>query len=200
MNSLLLIDLIDCLAGAGNRFYTKALRHLELPVGFHHIYHRIMHALSHSTAIVPRTRYHATDITPAPGIKKETRRPVGPLYHNTRARTRSRPSLCQLPTFSTRNKTSNRSASITRLRDQDTWRVCTFELLKQIIRRLYFTGFNARLAFVCPHVIIILIIPHWARDSFASITVRGRQGVRESLIKNVEKPRQGNKYACFYAI
>lgn len=68
MDSLLLIDLIDCLAGARNRFCTKAQRRLELPVGFR-IYHRIMHALSHSTAIVPRTRYRATDITPALGIK-----------------------------------------------------------------------------------------------------------------------------------
>jgi len=42
-----------------------------------------MHALSHSTVAVPCTRYCATDITPAPGIKGDS---VGPLYHNTRAR------------------------------------------------------------------------------------------------------------------
>lgn len=112
MSGLLLIDLIDCLAGARNEFCTDTkparLRHLELPVGFHHIYHPY-----HARTFTLYRDYAAhairsMDITPTLGIKRDS---IDPLYHDTRVRTCWWPSLCQLPTFPTRNNTYNSSTT-----------------------------------------------------------------------------------------
>lgn len=186
MSGLLLIDLIDCLAGAGNEFCTDTKRRTTPFRVTRWLFTTsitcIMHALSHSTAAVPRTRYRATDITPAPGIKGDSRtRCVSPLCHNTRARTRcgDRP-YASYPHFQPGTRLtvvlpSVLQASSTRL---PAARALSSYSSRSFVDYTYFTDLSARFAFICPDVIITLIIPYWARDSSASITVRDRQGVQ----------------------